>query len=129
MSKIHIRRRHREAASPRLFTLEELAFATDCAFEAGRDLGWRAAEQLAVALRRYRTYLILSELQRLEQAFSVAGRAGEAAGVERAVSAIREQFSHATPEEVVAYQAGMPSCGRRPGPEKARQIVHPANRH
>ncbi len=108
------RSRHEGGASQRLFTPEELRFTVDCAFQAGREVGFRASQQLAVACREHRTYLIVSDLQRLEQALAIANRTGEAAGVTHAICAIREQFAVPTPQEVAAFEAGVAvAIGRR----------------
>ncbi len=106
--RFHLRPNRRpDPASARLFTLEELRFMVGCSFQAGRELGFRASQQLAVACRQYRTYLILAELQRLEQALVLASRTGEAAGVDHAVRTIHAQFSVPTEAEVAAFGAAV----------------------
>ncbi len=86
----------------RLFALSELRLLNGCAFQAGRQLGWGASQQLVVAARRCRTYLSIAELQRLQQALALSGAGGEADDVAHAIRTLRQEFSATTPQEVSA---------------------------
>ena len=109
-------RRSRGQPDARLFTTAEVRLAMECAFQAGRKLGWRAADQLATAARRYRTYLILAELQALELDLDRAGAKSEAAGVALAFRSISKAFSSLTPDEAALLRTDGPLAAARPRP-------------